>query len=232
MQSATPRASTLANTPRTAFLRELRGEILQNYPAGRVIVAIDGAEGSGTAAFADDLASVYREAGTDTARASLGDFHLPRARRHLHGPADPDDYYLNSFDYETLRRVLIDPFRLSGSTGFQTRAFDVKRDAPVVSQWQTGPADMVLVVDGPFLERPELRGAWHFSALLDVPLSEVYARLAASQGRDADPEAPSNARYVGGWRRYVEKAEPQYAASAVVDLTDEAHPRRRYLDHC
>ena len=220
----------LATTPRTAFLRDLRAEIVHNYPGGRVIVAIDGAEGSGTAEFADDLAAVYREAGTSTARASMRDFHLPRQRRHPGGRGDAGDYYERSFDYETLRRALIDPFRLGGSTGFQTRAFDARRDAPVVSKWQTGPADMVLVVDGPFLLRPEVRGAWHFSVLLDVPLTDVYARLSSSQGRDPDPEAPSNARYVGGWRRYGTEVEPQYLASAVVDLTDPAHPRRHFPD--
>ncbi|NNC13271.1 uridine kinase [Planctomonas sp. JC2975] len=220
----------LATTPRTAFLRDLRAEIVHNYPAGRVVIAIDGAEGSGTAEFGDDLAAVYREAGTDTARASMRDFHLPRATRHEHGRADPGDYYERSFDYATLRRVLIDPFRLGGSTGFQTRAFDVTRDAPVVSEWQTGPADIALIIDGPFLLRPEISGAWNFSVLLDVPLAEAYARLAASQGRDPDPEAQSNARYVGGWRRYGAEVEPQYLASAVVDAVDPAHPLREYPD--
>jgi uridine kinase len=220
----------LATTPRTSFLRELRTEIAHNYPAGRVTVAIDGAEGSGTAEFADDLAAVYREAGTDTARASMRDFHLPRASRHLHGRSDAGDYYERSFDYETLRRVLIDPFRMAGSTGFQTAAFDVARDAPVISAWETGPADMVLIVDGPFLLRKEIRGAWNFSVLLDVPLAGAYARLAATQGRDPDPEAASNARYVGGWRRYGETEEPQYLASFVVDLADQEHPAREYPD--
>lgn len=220
----------LATTPRTAFLRELRAEIAHNYPAGRVIVAVDGAEGSGTAEFADDLAAVYREAGTATARASMRDFHLPRETRHLHGRADAGDYYERSFDYETLRRVLIGPFRLGGSTGFQTRAFDVRRNAPVLSEWQTGPADMALIIDGPFLVRPEVRGAWHFSVLIDVPLTEVYARLAASEGRDPDPDAPANGRYVGGWRRYGSEVEPQYLASAVVDLSDPDHPRREFPD--
>ncbi|WP_022901770.1 uridine kinase [Humibacter albus] len=220
----------LATTPRIAFLRELRAQIIRDYPRGRVVVAVDGAEGAGTAEFADDLAAVYREAGTDTARASMRDFHLPRATRHAHGTDDPRDYYERSFDYETLRRALIDPFRLGGSTGFQTTAFDVTRDAPVVTEWKTGPADMVLLVDGPFLLRPEIRGAWNFSVLLDVPLADAYARLAATQGRDPDPEARSNARYVGGWRRYGERNEPQYLASAVIDLSDPEHPQREYPD--
>jgi len=220
----------LATTPRTTFLRDLRAEIVHNYPAGRVIVAVDGAEGSGTDEFADDLAAVFREAGTATARASMRDFHLPRETRHASGPADPGDYYLRSFDYETLRRVLIGPFQMAGSTGFQTTAFDVRRNAPVVSAWSTGPADLVLIVDGPFLLRPAIRGAWNYSVLLDVPLTEVYARLAAAQGRDPDPDAPSNARYVGGWRRYGAEEEPQFLASAVVDLSDQRNPRREYPD--
>jgi hypothetical protein len=37
-------------------------------------------------------------------------------------------------------------------------------------------------------------------------------------------------RYVGGWRRYGEEVEPQYLASAVVDLADAEHPRREFPD--
>jgi len=220
----------LVTTPAVAVQRDLRAEIVHNYPAGRVLVAVDGAPGAGTAEFADGMASVFAEAGWSTARASIEDFHRPRADRYADGRRSARGYYESSYDYRTLRRVLIDPFRMAGSAGFQTAAFDVRRDAPIVASWQTGPADIALFVDGIFLNRPELSGAWHYSVFLDVPLETAYARLSATARRDPDPRAEANARYVGGFQRYETEVQPRLAASAVVDNSDQEHPRRVFVD--
>lgn len=163
----------LPPTPRVRVLRELCNRVLGEYPVGRVIVAVDG--GAGTAAFADDLAEVFREAGTDAFRASIRDFHRSRADRTRLGPETARGYYRDSFDYVTLHRVLLDPFRLAGSAGFQTAAFDEERDVSVESRWETAGPDAVLVIDGEFLLRPELRGEWNASILLvNAPEHAVY----------------------------------------------------------
>ncbi|GIT81993.1 hypothetical protein LLS1_36620 [Leifsonia sp. LS1] len=187
----------LPPTPRVLLLRDVAGTVRAASPLGRVVVAVDG--GGGTAAFADDLADVFREAGTETFRASIGDFHRSRADRTRLGRETLEDYYRSSFDYVTLRRVLLDPFRLAGSTGFQTAAFDEVRDVPVESRWETAGQDAVLVIDGEFLLRPELRGEWNASVLL--------------------VNAPE-------WEPYEREARPREVADVLVDDADPAHPVR------
>jgi uridine kinase len=222
----------LPPTPRVLFLRDLVGEIAHNYGRGRTIVAVDGIDGSGKSAFADDLAAVFREAGHDAFRASMENFHRPRTERWRLGRESPETFYGDSFDYGTFRRVLIDPFRMAGSTGFQTAAFDVRRDAPIESRWQTAPADAVLIVDGVFLLRPELAGIWNFSVLLEVPWDEAYARLSARDGVDPDPDALSNARYREGQQLYYAEADPRALASALVDNAHPERPQRVFADSC
>ena len=185
----------LPPTPRVLALREIVAEVRAASPRGRVIVAVDG--GGGTAAFADDLAEVFREAGADTHRASVRDFHRPRADRTLLGPESALGFYRDSFDYVTLRRVLIDPFRMAGSTGFQTAAFDEARDVPLESRWETAGPDAVLVIDGEFLLRPELRREWNASVLLvNAPERALYDEEARPREfatilvDDSDPLAP------------------------------------------
>jgi uridine kinase len=223
-------------TPTTTLWRELRDEVRHLYPAGRVIVAVDGLDGAGKTTFADGLAEVFAEDGAEVFRASIDGFHRPRAERYARGRRDPEGFYRDSYDYATFRRVLIDPFRdgsqTAATTGFQLSAFDVARDAPVESQWVTAPLDAVLVVDGIFLHRPELRDLWDWSIWLDVPDSVAYARMALRDGSDPDPVAPSNARYHEGQAIYLREARPELAASAVVDNADLAHPRREYRDFC
>ena len=179
---------------------------------------------------------MFAEDGSAVFRASIDGFHRPRVERYARGRTSPEGFYRDSYDYATFRRVLIDPFRDGGqtgaSTGFQLAAFDVHRDAPVGSEWVTAPRDAVLVVDGIFLHRPELRGIWHWSVWLDVPAEVACARMAVRDGSDPDPEAPSNARYRQGQELYLREAGPRTAASAIVDNTDHAHPHRVFQDFC
>ena len=123
----------------------------------------------------DRRCSAHRST-TSIARAS---------ERQARGRRSPEGYYLDSFDYATFRRVLIDPFRegvqTGATTGFQLAAFDLARDAPVESAWTTAPRDAVLIVDGVFLHRPELRGLWDWSVWLDVPIDVAAQRTGAAR---------------------------------------------------
>lgn len=220
----------LPATPTTTLWRELRDDVRRQYPAGRVIVAVDGVDGAGKSVFADGLAEAFAETGDAVFRASIDGFHRPRAERYARGRRSPEGFYRDSYDYATFRRVLVDPFRdgaqTAGATGFQLAAFDVVRDAPAESQWVTAPRDAVLVIDGIFLHRPALRDLWDWSVWLEVPFEVAYARMAMRDGCDPDPDAPTNARYRDGQELYLRDASPREAASVVVDNSDFAHPRR------
>src|ERR1700712_4484798 len=120
-------------TPRSEFLDALATEILHNYAKGRVVVAVDGIVGS--RALADDLAVALREAGHAVFRASLDDFQRPRSQRIQQGAHSKEAYYLDWFDYSAFLRVLVQPFRLGGSTGFILATFDAARDMARESRW-------------------------------------------------------------------------------------------------
>jgi len=222
----------LPTTPVTTLLRGLRDEVRQHYRAGRVIVAVDGVDGAGKTVFADRLAEVFAEEGTAVFRASIDGFHRPRAERYARGRTSPEGFYRDSYDYATFRRVLIDPFRTGEGAGFQLAVHDVVRDAAVESEWVTAPRDAVLIVDGIFLHRPELRGLWDWSVWLEVPFPVAYARMAVRDGSDPDPGAPTNARYRQGQELYLREADPRRAASALVDNSDLAAPVRVFGDFC
>jgi uridine kinase len=219
----------LPTTPVTTLQRVLRDEVRRWFPAGRVIVGVDGIDGSGKTVFADSLAQVFREDGSAVFRASMDDFHRPRVERYAMGRRSPEGFYRDSYDEATLRRVLIDPFRdahTSATTGFQLAAFDLARDAQVGARWVTAPQDAVLIVDGIFLQRPSLAEIWDRVVWLEVPWETAYARVAGRDGTDADPDAPSNARWRGGQQLYLDEVHPREAASFVIDNSDLAHPKR------
>ena len=208
-------------------LDALAAEILHNYGKGRVIVAIDGIDAAGKTMFADALAESLRRAGHAVVRASIDGFHKPRAQRYERGPKSPEGFYRDSYDYETFRRVLIDPFKDGGTGSFVLEAFDHRRDAPVEQKWVTGKPDSILLLDGIFLHRPELRGLWNYSIWLDVDPAVAAQRCLVRDG-----ESGVGDRYSKGQALYVKEAKPRTAATAIVDNNDFEHPRRVFADAC
>jgi len=187
------------------------------------IVAIDGVDGAGKTVFADRLAQLLPGA----IRSSVDGFHQPRAVRYRQGRDSPLGFLDDSYDYDALRTRLLDPFR-AGQTG-ETAVFDHRTDTPVSIRAVVTP-ESVLVLDGIFLHRDELRPYWDYSVFLRVGFTETYARMAARDGCPPDPAHPANQRYVEGQRLYLRRYDPEAHASVVIDNTDPASPwivRRR-----
>lgn len=197
---------------------------LDAQPAAPVLrVAVDGA---GKTTFADELADALRALGRDVLRASVDGFHHPRERRYRLGRNSPEGFYRDSYDHAALWRVLLDPLGPGGSGRYRTAVFDVDRNVPVQVPGRHAPAGSVLIVDGLFLHRPELRDAWDDSVFLRVPF-EVSVPRGAARGPgygSPDPEAPSNRRYIGGNRLYFSEANPERQAGVIVDNADLARP--------
>ncbi len=208
-------------------LDALAVEIGSLYRSGRVVIAVDGMDGSGKTHFATDLALALTAAGHPVFHASIDDFYRSRAERHARGADSAEGYYRDSFDYSTFRRILIEPFRMGGSTAFVTAAFDHRRDSPIPAKWRSGPQDAILIVDGIFLNRPELSGLWNYSIWLDVDRDTVEERL-----RQRDGAAPHPERYREGQKMYIAEASPRTAASAIIDNSEWEHPRRVFADSC
>ncbi len=210
---------------RDAVLAWLAGRIAALDAGHRLRVAIDGVDGAGKTMFADALAPSLAALGRPVVRASVDGFHQPRAARYRLGRDSPDGFYRDSYDYAALRRCLLDPFGPGGSGLHRVAAFDHRADRPVDMPWLQAPADAVLLLDGIFLHRPELRDGWGFSIFLDTPFAISCARMALRDGSPPDPDHPANRRYVEGQRRYLRACAPTARATAVIDYADADRPR-------
>jgi len=192
-------------------------------------VAIDGVDGSGKTTLADELVEPLRQAGRAVIRASVDGFHNPRAVRYTRGPDSPEGYFLDSFDYAALQRELLDPLGPAGNASFRTAAFDYRVDRPVEPTRQVAPRDAVLLFDGVFLSRPELRASWDLTIWLDVPfeitIERAVARDARGGGDAAITRGKYEGRYVPGQRLYLDGCRPRDRANIVVDNSVFDRPR-------
>lgn len=187
-------------------------------------VAVDGVDGAGKSIFGDELAALLAFAGRPVIRASVDSFHRPRAARYRRGRTSPSGFWLDSFNYEQLRRDLLDPLSPGGSRRYRTASHDLATDQPVNTPWTTAAPGSVIVLDGLFLHREELRGYWDFSIFLDVPFVETARRMATRDATNPDPDHPTMARYVQGQRLYFAACEPADRASMVIDNTNWDRP--------
>src|SRR5579862_1488825 len=94
---------------RGELLDRLAGAIESVITPHPLRVAVDGPPAAGKTTLANELALLLRSRGREVIRASAESFHLPRAQRYRRGEFSPEANYHDSFDYGTLRRVLLDP---------------------------------------------------------------------------------------------------------------------------
>ena len=102
--------------------------------------------------------------------------------------------------------------------------FDHVTDSEVAAPEQHATESAILVFDGIFLHRPELRAYWDFSVFLSVPFHISIARCAERDNGIPDPNAPENRRYVEGQKLYLESCSPQSRATLVIDNSDLSAP--------
>lgn len=210
-----------------AILGRLAAAIAARAPGVFQRIGIDGVDGVGKTTFAEALGAALRAQGRPVLRASADEFHNPRALRYRLGRDSPEGFYRDSHDLAALRRHLLEPLAPGGSGRHRRAVFDHRADAPRAVPEEMAPPGAVLVLDGMFLHRPELAGCFEATVFLDAPFAVTVPRGAARGPGfgSPDPLAPSNRRYVGGQRLYLDEARPRERASVVIDAADLAAPR-------
>lgn len=187
-------------------------------------IAIDGVDGSGKTIFANELAEVVVRLGRPVIRASVDGFHNPRIIRYARGRQSPLGFFEDSYNYALLKQYLLDPLRPGGHRRYCAAVFDHVTDLPLPLMEQEAHPVSMLLFDGIFLHRPELRSYWDASIFLRVNFEASIARCAARDGLSPDPSAASNQRYVEGQRIYLDRCSPEAHATIVIDNNDLSAP--------
>ncbi|TWD82358.1 uridine kinase [Kribbella amoyensis] len=209
---------------RAEVLRVVADAVPRSVAGEPVLVAVDGVDGAGKSVFGDQFAEVLRDAGHSVIRASVDDFHRPREHRYCRGRESPSGFWLDSFDYDRLRAELLDPLSPGGSGRYRTAVHEFATDRHLDEPWQSATRGAVLVLDGLFLHRDELRAYWDLSVFLAVPFAVTARRMAERDGTPADPDHPKLRRYVGAQRMYFESSRPLERADVVIDNSHWAEP--------
>jgi uridine kinase len=196
--------------------------------ANVVRVAVDGPDAAGKTTLADELAAHLAPV-REVIRASIDGFHRPREFRRRRGSLSPQGYYHDSFDYDAVSHMVLQPLGPGGNGGYRVASYDHRTESAVNAPFERATPGAVLLFDGVFLLRPELREHWDLSIYLDVDPHEAVRRALV---RDADLMGGTREvllryqhRYLPGQRLYRQEAQPQQTADVVVNNDDPARPR-------
>jgi uridine kinase len=213
---------------RDQLLGRLAEAIESVTTAHPVRVAVDGRPAAGKTTLADELALVLRNRGREVVRSSIESFLLPRAQRYRRGQDSPEGCYHDSFDFDALHRVLLDPLGPDGDRKFQQAVYDRDTDTALSPPVTKAAADAVLVFDGVFLLRPELVDQWDLrifvSAAFEETLTRALIRDLASLGSDARVEQRFRNRYRPSQQHYFDTVRPTDLADIVVHNDEPEQP--------
>lgn len=212
-------------TPRGRVLGRIADHLCGRFPGHPVRVAVDGITASGKTTLARELTAAVVARGRSAAHLSMDGFHNPRAVRHRQGRDSADGYYLDAYDFAGFSRLVLEPLGPGGDLRYRERIIDLRSDTLLDEPPVTAPDDLVLVVDGSFLQR-ELE--WDEVVFVDTPFSVARER---GTRRDAEllggleqAERAFDQRYHAASRRYLNEIGPADRASVVVANEDVANP--------
>jgi len=209
-------------------LEYLADAVVAVQRAHPVRVAIDGIDAAGKTTLADELSGRVAARGFPVIRASIDGFHRPRRERYRLGRESPEGYYRDSFDFEVLRRELLDPLGPGGDRRYRTAVFDLAADQPRSSPKLSADPDAVLLFDGVFLRQPVLEGCWDLVVFVecspDTAVLRGVRRDAGRWGTAAEVETRYRERYLPGQWMYLTECRPRERAEILVINDDPAAP--------
>jgi uridine kinase len=209
-------------------VRELSSAVLSVPRPHPVRVAIDGVGAAGKTLLADELAGVLEDGGREVIRAGVDGFHNRPDTRYRRGPESPEGYYRDSFDHEAIRSCLTRPLGPGGDLLYRAAVYDFRTESEVAEPVRAASPDAILLFDGVFLLRRELRDEWDYSIFVDtsfeVTLSRALTRDLHLFGDEEAVRRRYEVRYIPGEMLYLEEERPTEFADVVVVNDDPARP--------
>lgn len=196
-------------------------------------VAVDGITAAGKTTLAVELAAAIVERGRPSIHLSMDGFHHPREHRYRQGRDSALGYYQDAYDVEAFARLVLGPLGPDGDRRYRAAVLDLATDQPVVAEPLTAPADAVLLVDGSFLQHPELVGLWDETVFVETSFDAARERGAHRDqltfGGVESARQALDQRYHAAGRIYLADADPAASATVVIGNDDVTAPVLRRI---
>lgn len=196
-------------------------------PDRPLVVGITGVDTAGKSRLSAALHPCLTAAGHSAQLIHVDDFHRPRAEREHPELPEPQQFYQHSVDFPRLCRELLEPIRRDGAVDVHLRLLDHYTETWSIHRAYRVDASTVVLLEGIFLLRPEVRPFVDLMIFLDVDEPTVLAR---AETRDVPLQGVEildryHRKYLPGQRWYLAANSPVDHADIIVDNRDPATPK-------
>ena len=217
---------------RAEVVERVTDRLVSLAPDHPVRVAVDGITAAGKTTLANELAESVTRRGRPALRLSMDGYHHPRAHRYRQGRDSADGYYEDAYDFPAFARLVLTPLGPAGSRAYRQRIIDLPTDEPIDEPPILAQADAILIVDGSFLQRPELRPHWDVVVFVhadfDIAQHRGSSRDATAFGGVDLARAAFTTRYHAANHRYLAEVNPETRADVVIDNNNLDHPAEKF----
>ncbi len=219
---------------RNSVLQQLASIVSHSQLDHPTRVAVDGITASGKSTLARELSRIVMKLGRPVVHLTMDGYHNPREHRYRKGRLSAAGYYEDAYDFEALARRVLLPLGPGGDRRYRERMIDLASDQPADEPAVEAPQDAVLIIDGTFLQKPEIRDLWDHRIFVntsfDVALRRGCARDAELLGGEAEARKLFEARYHAAGRIYLDSVRPITTATVILDNDNPDYPSLR-LNH-
>ncbi|PEA21793.1 uridine kinase [Bacillus cereus] len=202
-------------------MKEIVDHILKLNLTNPTRVGVSGITASGKTTFANELAEEIKERGVPVTRASIDDFHNPRAVRYAQGKESARGYYEDAHDYTAFKERLLKPLGPNGNLHYETISHNLITDIPVHNKPLVAPPNMVLIVDGTFLLKKEIEYLFDYKIYVDTDF-EIAKKRGAKRETEAfgsyeKAEKIFLNRYHAACKMYIDEHNPKECADVLFE---------------
>jgi uridine kinase len=164
-----------------------------------ILIALDGGSGAGKSTIASMIAKEL-----DTALIPLDDFFSANIPDSQWDDFTVEEKLEHVFDWNRVRQQVLEPLLKGMPASWYSFDFQSGLRADGTYGMETEPKERmpapVILIEGAYSSSPQLADLVDFAVLLDVPMEERYARLAARE----DPD------FLKTWHRRWDEVETYY----------------------
>lgn len=200
-------------------IKEIVDHILKLNVTHPKRVGVSGITASGKTTFANELAAEIKKRGLRVTRASIDDFHHPRAIRYAQGKESARGYYEDAHDYTAFKERLLKPLGPNGNLQYETISHNLITDMPVHNEPLLAQPNMVLIVDGTFLLKRDVAHLFDYKIFVDTDFEIARKRGAKREteafGSYVEAEKMFLNRYHAACKMYLDEHNPKECADVV-----------------
>jgi len=219
--------SASQSSARAKLVGRIADHLIAHRPGHPLRVAVDGITAAGKTTLANEIAAALRDR-RPVLRLSMDGYHHPRAHRYLQGRDSAVGYYEDAYDLTRFAELVLEPLGPNGDHRYVPAVLDLATDRVLDLNPMPVPPDAVLVVDGSFLQRPELAGLWDDVVFVNTAPNQARARGVRRDisllGGAATAQRAYTSRYHAACKLYFDDVDPAARAGIVIDNDILEHP--------